>query len=345
MHLGRLLLAELLRGEVAAPAPDPLLLGHLWRRYSSECAEYLDDGAKSKDEASARVLIGYFGDGLLVEDLSKDRQRAFERSRMAGGIVIAKGVTRPTRARSAEFDVALLHAMLLWATTVKIGPRMYLLNRNPLAGVRRIREKNRKQPVATWERYEATVAAMRELCALEQHEDARARWVRMEFALFLAERTGRRLGSIRSLRWEDFQRERGVVHWRADADKKGYKWEVQVPDSFFDEVRDYQRQLGAAGGPVFPADTRDGITDRHLFDKWLTCRRKAREAAEARWQLWHAYRRKWAIERKHLPVMDVAAAGGWKASTLFEVYQQADDAGSARGDERDRGSFENAGVA
>jgi hypothetical protein len=43
--------------------------------------------------------------------------------------------------------------------------------------------------------------------------------------------------------------------------------------------------------------------------------------------LWHAYRRKWAIERKHLPLKDVAAAGGWKdVNTLLEIYQQPDDA-------------------
>jgi hypothetical protein len=41
--------------------------------------------------------------------------------------------------------------------------------------------------------------------------------------------------------------------------------------------------------------------------------------------LWHAYRRKWATERKHLPAVDVAAAGGWKnTTTLARCYQQAD---------------------
>ncbi len=41
--------------------------------------------------------------------------------------------------------------------------------------------------------------------------------------------------------------------------------------------------------------------------------------------LWHAYRRKWATERKHLPDADVAAAGGWaNPNTLRLVYQQAD---------------------
>jgi hypothetical protein len=41
--------------------------------------------------------------------------------------------------------------------------------------------------------------------------------------------------------------------------------------------------------------------------------------------LWHAYRRKWATERKHLPDADVAAAGGWKNTiSLKTAYQQAD---------------------
>lgn len=41
--------------------------------------------------------------------------------------------------------------------------------------------------------------------------------------------------------------------------------------------------------------------------------------------LWHAYRRKWATERKHLPDIDVARMGGWsELSSLKSCYQQAD---------------------
>jgi hypothetical protein len=43
--------------------------------------------------------------------------------------------------------------------------------------------------------------------------------------------------------------------------------------------------------------------------------------------LWHAYRRKWATERKELPLKDVAAGGGWKdVTTLLTCYQHADEA-------------------
>ncbi len=40
--------------------------------------------------------------------------------------------------------------------------------------------------------------------------------------------------------------------------------------------------------------------------------------------LWHAYRRKWATERKHLPNVDVAADGGWSAlASLQTCYEMA----------------------
>src|SRR6202022_255996 len=250
LRLGRLLLAEVLKGEGQALPRTPLTLGELWRRYSSECAEYLDNRERTRDdsEARSRILLGYFGEDFRVEDFSRDHQRAFERARQAGGIVTTKGdVMGKTRARSAESDTALLHAMLQWATTVRMPSGAFLLQRSPLLGVKRIHEKNKKQPVATWERYEATVAAMQKLHA-DSEDDDRLRWVRMELALFLAERTGKRLGSIRQLRWEDFGFERQVVYWRAEADKKGYKWEVPMPADFFEAVRTFQRAIGAVGG-------------------------------------------------------------------------------------------------
>lgn len=45
----------------------------------------------------------------------------------------------------------------------------------------------------------------------------------------------------------------------------------------------------------------------------------------------HPYRRAWATARKHLPVADVAAAGGWKSPMTVlrhyqRHYQQTDEA-------------------
>ncbi|HEY5022334.1 MAG TPA: hypothetical protein VII30_07600 [Gemmatimonadaceae bacterium] len=62
------------------------------------------------------------------------------------------------------------------------------------------REKNPKRPVASWERFQATRKAMRELAEKNVDNPARhQKWRRMEFALVLAEATGRRLGAVRHL--------------------------------------------------------------------------------------------------------------------------------------------------
>ena len=72
----------------------------------------------------------------------------------------------------------------------------------------------------------------------------------MELALLLAEATGRRLGSIRQLRWDDVDFRQGTIRWRAEVHKKGQKWLVPMPTGFADELRAFQRRLGAVGGWV-----------------------------------------------------------------------------------------------
>jgi len=87
-----------------------------------------------------------------------------------------------------------------------------------------------------------------------------------------------------------------------------------------------QERPGIGHGYLFPSpgDPAQPIT-RHLADKWL---REAETVAGLEPQhgsLWHAYRRKWATERKHLPDTDVAAAGAWAdTQALKRSYQHAD---------------------
>ena len=41
--------------------------------------------------------------------------------------------------------------------------------------------------------------------------------------------------------------------------------------------------------------------------------------------LWHGFRRKWATDRRHSPLKDVATAGGWSdVQTMITCYQQPD---------------------
>ena len=82
------------------------------------------------------------------------------------------------------------------------------------------------------------------------------------------------------------------------------------------------------GGGVRPRGNGapSGKAQRHLADKRLRKAERLAGLESQRGSLWHAYRRKWAAERKHHPDVDVAAAGGWKiVQTLKTAYQQADE--------------------
>ena len=329
-RLGKELLAAILKGEDTGPLLA-ITLADLWEKYRTECVAFLDNTQRSQREAEshASVLIGFFGADCDVRGLTEQDQLAFIRKRMAGGINCGNGfVTGAVRLRTVEVDLQLLHTMLRWAVTVRTRTGRRLLEQNPLAGVKRPREKNPKRPVATWQRYQATRKAIQELVAGAKSDISRRKWLRLDLALTLAEATGRRLGSIRQLRWDDIDLNRGTIRWRAETDKKGKEWVIPIPAELIEELRAFRVTLGGVfGGLIFPtASDPSRAISRDAFGHWLAAAEKKANLPKLDGSLWHAYRRAWATSRKGLPVVDVAAAGGWNdIGTLMKCYQQADD--------------------
>ena len=152
--------------------------------------------------------------------------------------------------------------------------------------------------------------------------------MRLDLALTLAEASGRRLGSIRQLRWDDIDLNRGTIRWRAENDKKGKEWIIPIPSELVEELRAFRLNLGGVfGGLIFPtASDPSRAISRDAFGHWLAAAETKANLPKLDGSLWHAYRRAWATSRKDLPVVDVAAAGGWNdIGTLMKCYQQADD--------------------
>jgi integrase len=322
---GRELLAMLRQGMTVAVTP--LTLGELVAEYQTSCPGYLarTEVAKVDARSRCRVLEAHFGSKCVVRELTAADIASYVNRRIAGGIRVSEDwTTAPTRPRSAAADVTLLSVMCNWAKSTRVnGSR--LLESNPLAGIRAVRDVNPRRPVATEERYLATRKAMRQLATEAMDSRSRVRWQNAELALVLARVTGRRLGAIRQLRWEDVQWNESAIRWRAENDKKRREWLVPAPPALIAELRGFQRERGAVGGWVL-ANTGDPPSpiSRHDLAATLEKAESRANLPKLEGSLWHAYRRLWATKRKHLPVADVAAAGGWQGpSTLLTCYQQA----------------------
>jgi len=334
-QMGRALLAALLQDEKVT-ASGAVTLADLWERYKRDSATFLDNTEKTRldDTGRAQVLLGFFGPDCDVTKLTEHDQRAFTKKRLAGGIKFGKAkdgkdrLTHAVRSRSVEADLKLFSTMLNWATTVRVRGGRRLLDQNPLAGIRKPREKNPRRPVASWERFEATRKAIQQLTEESKSDAERTKWLKLELALVIAEASGRRLGSIRQLAWPDIDFTNDTILWRADTDKKGKAWTVPMPATLRDEIKSFRVRLGSAfGSLVFPSDSDATVPVRtDVFSTWLRQAEKKAELPKLDGSLWHAYRRGWATSRKHLPTADVAAAGGWSdVTTLIRCYQQADD--------------------
>jgi integrase len=160
--------------------------------------------------------------------------------------------------------------------------------------------------------------ALQQLAANAPDISTAHRWIKVEFALVLAEATGRRIGSIRALCWEDFDLDAQQVTWRAEYDKRGVEWIVPMPDRLSEEVTQFRIALGGLSGPGFTGERNaTKLMNRRVLDRWLTEAEELAGLPPLRGGSWHPYRRKWATERKHLPLVDVAAAGGWKGTQML----------------------------
>jgi integrase len=312
-------LLALLMGDEKAVESGNLTLGALQRLYLDSTA-FSDKKPKTRqdDEMALDRVVAFFGPNRTIEGLTGDDVRDYVKSRRRGDERIPHiRPGRPVRDRTIEFDLVALRTMLNWGAAERNRNGRKLLLENPLRGVALPKERNPKRPVATHADFEKLCAVAADVHPL------------LALALIVAEGTGRRLSAWRQLRWTDVDLEHGVARWAAENDKKGFETVVPLSTHVRAALREARNAAGAIGEAwVFPAPEDSAKPcSRHFLDG---CLRRAYKLAGVQPQsgsLWHAFRRKWATERKHLSLADVAAAGGWKNSiTLQLAYQQPDSA-------------------
>jgi len=310
------LMAQLVADEEAVER-GTLTLAQLQQLYLDSPA-FADKKERTRQEDARRLerMVYFLGANREVQTLTDSDARRFIAARKKGDpkLLGVKPGT-PVRERSIEADLVALHTMLNWGVKERGRDGQRLISENPLRGVSIPREKNRVQPVATHDVFERLYAVADQVNPL------------LRLALVLAEATGRRLSAIRQLQWSDINLEAGLIRWRAATDKKGYERVYPVAESVREALAAWRRDNPAIGQAwIFPAPKNaKKPCSRHLLDDWL---RKAYTLAglePPKGGMWHPFRRKWATERKHYPLKDVAEAGGWSDLRSVQTYTQTDE--------------------
>jgi integrase len=178
---------------------------------------------------------------------------------------------------------------------------------------------------------------------------------RLACLLTLARSTGRRITAICELRASDVllspdaitralaaggldpslarHMPHGAIRWRAESDKQGYEDIAPISATARAALERYLRAHPRVGDVwMFPQPNHPKRpTNQTLARVMLLRAEKLAELPHIERGGFHAFRRAYASDRKHLPDVDVARSAGWRdPATMKRSYQQADPATTLR---------------
>lgn len=330
--------AKLMKGEKDLHK-GTITLGQIFSLYRKHRTPRKTRGERKEDDRRIELWTRVLGAEKDPHRVTMGEWEEFQDCRLSGalsprGNVVPKPKREPVRPRSVEKDCLWLRWVFGWAEKWRTPQGFYLMRENPLRGFDIPREKNPRRPIATQDRFEA-IRKVSDQHTMDVRWNGKRRKCRSHLTelLEVVNGTGRRISAVCHLRYEDLRLERtkacpdGAIRWPAATDKMGTETTVPVTPQvrkILDRILRERPGIGAL--PLFPkpADRQKALS-RHLADKWLREGERLAGLDPLEGGLWHPYRRKWATERKHLPDVDVAAAGGWRNTvTLKTAYQQAD---------------------
>jgi hypothetical protein len=321
-----------------AECMDTLTVSDLFGRFEREVTAHEAPGQAAEDKRRSAVWTAFLGGSQQLESLDRSALDQFVRVRRAGTLAVpgVKLSQRPTD-RTIGADLEFLRRVCNWALTVTRGNGKPLLEHHVLTRYAIPTNANPRRPVATYDRY----------LAIRAHADEVDRQRLFGAFLDLVEGLGWRVTAICELRATDVDltvsdaRPYGRLRKRAETDKMGVgQWVPMSAGVRSAVLAALERNAAIGEAPLFPAPAREGPWTRyHARDLLERAEKTARAAALKRDDAdaaaslaplegsdFHAYRRAWATARKHLPLKDVAEAGGWRSTdTLLRCYTQVDE--------------------
>jgi len=310
---------------VRPAAGTVLTLQTLFDIYEREVTPHKRSGsAKGHDRRTLPLFLSCFGGDRRPDSLNVRDWQSYIRRRSSGELAPkyklddeGKVVHVPVRARVVEQDLKLLLAVLNWAERARDDGSGYLLDRNPLRGLKLPREESPQRPMFTPEQCSAL------LRAAQEHSSTAERFV------MLAWYTGHRSGAIRQLRWSDIDTDAGTIRWRAEVDKIGYEHRNPMHSDLIAFLKRERSRVGAIGDAwVFPHETdpkKPMPRECAVQELWPALRDSAGIPGGERYG-WHSFRRAFANALRDVPLRELKDLGGWKnQATVVAVYLRPDE--------------------
>lgn len=304
-------------------AGAPVTLAYLFARYEQEITPTKSELQQREDRRRIAIWQAHLGADFDVLELNVGHLKSFEVARRAGKLTVEGLKLRRVRNRSVQADESFLSAVLTWASSIDAGVR--LVPYNPMARYRKPRELNPRRPRTSYDAFLAVDGKADEVDPQRLFRGLHA----------LVEALGWRVSAICQLRARDLDLRRfrkvaphGRILKREETDKVGVEQWVPLSKAAraaVDLVLERNPVVGEAW--LFPAPRskkRAKSWTRHHARKLLLAAYEAAEVELEERVGFHAYRRKWADERKHLPRTDVAAAGAWLSTRTLDIYEQPD---------------------
>src|SRR5256885_1564032 len=228
---------------------EPLTLERMWDRYQQEAPSYRGnlERTRKQKQTDARLLIAGLGATKRVEHLTKNDVERYVAMRRTGHGWPDGRETKPVRARTIQGEIKQLRQMIYWAMSERLPDGSWLLENNPLRGVKLPKEEDPRRPVATYDRFLKLRTAAQEMAVTAPQERGRERWKRWEMALVLAEASGARIGAISGLRWSDISFDPPEIKFMAEFDKRGRDRVVPIPEALAEELRSFKVKFAAGG--------------------------------------------------------------------------------------------------
>lgn len=275
---------------------------------------------QQEDARKLERVVSFLGAARKVKSLSRSDVNRFVTARRRGDDTLERvQAGRAVSDGTIRADLVAMQTMINWAANYRDEEGRPLIAGNPLRGVPLPVERNPKRPVLHDETVEQLLAVAGAVDPL------------LRALIVVAEGTGRRLTSIRLLRWSDIDfgaDDYGRITWRKETDKQGRQMSAPITQAVREALLELQRRTQRIGETwVFPSPTDDKRPcSRHLLDDWLRRAFARAGLVPERGGMWHPFRRRWATLRKHYPIKDLAYAGGWRdATTLQESYLIEDE--------------------